>query len=488
MDVGFYGKLPSHGDFLRRRVSASFVDVWDAWLQQGLAASRTSLGERWLEVYLTSPVWRFVGAPGSCGPAPILGLMAPSVDRVGRYFPVTLVAELPADVTPIAAALETTAFFERAERLVVETLAAEQVDFESFDARVVALRDELGGLAAPRPVVLDVATAGAIVNDGGTPAWQVPLGAAAHLGSILEQLLALRLSAVYDPLMVWWTEGSSVVEPSGLITSGLPAPDTFPALLDGSWGQHQWCSVSARIEPAVVEMPLDAPPLRVRSAAGTNVGKVRSINQDAFLERPEVGLWAVADGLGGHRSGEVASRMVCDALADFDPVSSFEDMLEGAHQRMLEVNAHLLRTAPHALSERSLSTVAILLVRGESCAILWAGDSRVYRWRGGRLERLTRDHSVAESDRHGSHQDSHVVTRAIGVDPNLMLDLHRDDVRAGDRFLLCSDGLTHVLPDARIGGWMENPDIRAAVDGLIQATLDAGAPDNVTALIVQAEG
>ena len=76
---GFYGKLPSHGDFLRRRVSDAFVDAWDAWLRECLAASRTALGARWLDVYLTSPAWRFVCAPGACGPAPVLGLLAPSV-------------------------------------------------------------------------------------------------------------------------------------------------------------------------------------------------------------------------------------------------------------------------------------------------------------------------------------------------------------------------------------------------------------------------
>jgi type VI secretion system protein ImpM len=84
MQVGFYGKLPSHGDFLRRRVSDAFVDAWDAWLRECLAASRTALGARWLDVYLTSPAWRFACAAGACGPAPVIGVLAPSVDQAGR--------------------------------------------------------------------------------------------------------------------------------------------------------------------------------------------------------------------------------------------------------------------------------------------------------------------------------------------------------------------------------------------------------------------
>ena len=104
MQVGFYGKLPSHGDFLRRRVSDAFVDAWDVWLRECLAASRTALGARWLDVYLTSPAWRFVCAAGACGPAPVIGIAAPSVDQVGRYFPLTLVAELPPEVSLVTAA------------------------------------------------------------------------------------------------------------------------------------------------------------------------------------------------------------------------------------------------------------------------------------------------------------------------------------------------------------------------------------------------
>jgi len=138
MQVGFYGKLPSHGDFLRRRVSDGFVDAWDAWLRECLAASRTALGARWLDVYLTSPAWRFVCAAGACGPAPVIGIAAPSVDQVGRYFPLTLVAELPPDINLLAAAA-CARFFEAAEQLVIETLATERVDFERFDQGTVAL-------------------------------------------------------------------------------------------------------------------------------------------------------------------------------------------------------------------------------------------------------------------------------------------------------------------------------------------------------------
>src|SRR5262245_15208002 len=190
-----------------------------------MSASRSVLGDRWLDVYLTSPAWRFACAAGACGPGRFIGLMVPSVDRVGRYFPLTLAAELPDSVSLIAAASSAASFFDSAERLAVETLAAEAIDFEGFDARVIALRDELGLLTSPRPVVLDD-TAHAIVNDGVSACWQIPIGSPEQLPGVFEQLLSFRLSALYDPMAFWWTEGSSIVEPSCLITKGLPHPDT----------------------------------------------------------------------------------------------------------------------------------------------------------------------------------------------------------------------------------------------------------------------
>src|SRR5262245_50696305 len=191
VDVGLFGKLPSHGDFLRRRVSDQFIDAWDAWLRQGLSKSQAALGERWVDVYLTSPAWRFVAAPGACGPTAIIGLIVPSVDRVGRFFPLTLVAELPDDVSPIAASSASAPFFEAAERLLIDTLAEEDIDFDQFDLRVIDLGDALESIAAPPPVALDPTVVAAMNDAAG--AWQIPIGDASRLGAVFEQLLAQLL-------------------------------------------------------------------------------------------------------------------------------------------------------------------------------------------------------------------------------------------------------------------------------------------------------
>lgn len=487
-EVGFYGKLPSHGDFLRRRVSDGFVGAWDRWLQESVAATRSALGDRWLEVYLTSPAWRFACAARACGPRAVVGVMAPSVDRVGRYFPMTIVAERPEGWSPVEA-FDLEPFFEDAEHLIIETLEAEAVDFDRFDERVRALAGRLDdNLAGARLLVGP--SAAAVLADRPPDAFQVALDGVDRPGRALEQLAGRRLDELYTPLVLCWTEGSAMVETSCLVSKGLPHPDRFVAMLDGQWSARRWVSVPSRIDPGRLvgdETIGVTAPCRFRSAAGSDPGRVRRVNQDAFLERPEVGVWVVADGLGGHSDGEVASRMVCDVLADWAPDLSFEHTIEDACRRIGEVNEQLFRMAARLPRAGPIATTVVALVtRGSECAVIWAGDSRAYLWRGGELDRLTRDHSVAESDDPGRDPASNVVTRALGAQADVALDVARFPVLPGDRFLLCSDGLTRVVPDADIGTVLGRGDLRSAVDRLIEAALSAGGPDNVTALVVEA--
>jgi type VI secretion system protein ImpM len=494
MDVGLYGKLPSHGDFLRRRVDNEFIGVWDAWLQECIATSRAELGDDWLNIYLTSPAWRFVCDAGVCGNRVYAGVMVPSVDRVGRYFPLTLMWAVPADVTPFAVARIANGWFDTAERLIVEALATDRLDFEEFDRQLLELSESLAAAHWQEPVMLHNDQAALAMSDNASP-WQIPLGAAATFVSVTEQLLTARLRDTHHPLVMLWTEGSSAIEPSCLFLRGLPQPHTFASLLDGSWPQHGWSGVGADVMESTHTSTLvsETVPLGFRSAALSDVGKARSNNQDAFLERPEIGLWVVADGMGGHRDGDLASRMVCDAMANVVPGATLDDTIEDVQQRLQDVNAHLYRAATRLHDPiQSGTTAVVLLVRGDQCAILWVGDSRVYRLRAGQLAQLTTDHSWAaeaeadDADDDLLMSDSNVITRAVGGEESLMLDVHLDQVRPGDRFLLCSDGLTRPLDDAEIARILQQNNVSAAAHNLIASVLSAGAPDNVTVIVAEA--
>ena len=215
------------------------------------------------------------------------------------------------------------------------------------------------------------------------------------------------------------------------------------------------------------------------AAVATHAGCVRAANEDAFVASTTAGVWAVADGLGGHRDGASASRRVCAALGGFDPDAPLDTIVIAVRERLATLNAELIDAASQRDDgECSASTVVILIARDRHAALLWAGDSRAYRWRGGVLEPRTRDHRPSPAD-------IHAVTRAVGADETLTLDVVRDELHDGDRFLLCSDGLTQVVSEAEIRTAMAAPQMTGIADALVNAALTAGAPDNVTAVVVE---
>lgn len=228
----------------------------------------------------------------------------------------------------------------------------------------------------------------------------------------------------------------------------------------------------------------------VECAGISHVGQVRRVNEDAWLARPEAGLYAVADGMGGHRKGDVASRMVVDALAGLPPAPDARAMRESVEAALASVNRGLRPADGRVVSG---STVAVLLLCGRHFAVLWAGDSRVYRAGPDGFAQVTRDHSLAQElvdsgelaqeDARG-HPMSNRITRAVGAAEDLVLDGAQGELKPGDAFLLCSDGLTRHVEDAEIGAALERMSPQAAADHLLDTTLARGGADNVTAVVL----
>lgn len=226
---GFYGKLPVRGDFVSRRLQTSFVAPWDGWLQQGLAAARQKLSGDWLDCYLGSPVWRYVLAHGSCGPDLVAGVMIPSVDRVGRYFPLTVATTAVEALTqPLDLLRSAEAWFQSAEEAILSALDPE-LDLEAFDTRV----GDLG-----QPAVMT--TAGPSPDPGPAENWCVPI---ADVTATEVGLANIRASLLREQLFdatLWWTRGSARIQPCLLICHGLPKPLQFPAMLAGAWPEFNW--------------------------------------------------------------------------------------------------------------------------------------------------------------------------------------------------------------------------------------------------------
>jgi serine/threonine protein phosphatase PrpC len=239
--------------------------------------------------------------------------------------------------------------------------------------------------------------------------------------------------------------------------------------------------------------------MRLSSFARTDVGRARSGNEDSHLRGRTV--FAVADGLGGHRGGEVASAMAVEPLAaldgrDFADADQAAEALEGAVRAANRAILQRGRSDPELRAMGTTVTAATVVAAGQALQLAHVGDSRAYLLRAGELRQLTTDHTVvAEAVARGLltrgqaavHPQRGVVTRAVGLDPDVRVDLPEPlELAPGDQVLLCSDGLTEVVGDDRIAAELaEGADGDDACAALVAAANRAGGPDNVTVVLLR---
>lgn len=231
-----------------------------------------------------------------------------------------------------------------------------------------------------------------------------------------------------------------------------------------------------------------------RSCAVTHAGTANRLNEDAYVNRPDLGLWAVADGAGGHEAGEVASAEVVGLLQAIDAGLSAGEMLVEVRSRLEAAHARLHAEASrHGAGVMVATTVVVLMARDDHFACLWAGDSRAYLLRGRTLTRITRDHSLVQAlvedgtiseAEAARHPQANIITRAVGADSELLeLEKRTGRLLPGDRLLLCSDGLSKTLPEELLAELLSGDDA-AAAERLVTAALMAQATDNVTVVTI----
>ncbi|MDX2416795.1 MAG: protein phosphatase 2C domain-containing protein [Xanthomonadales bacterium] len=231
------------------------------------------------------------------------------------------------------------------------------------------------------------------------------------------------------------------------------------------------------------------------SSAITHVGMVRKLNEDAYAVRSDMGVWAVADGMGGHAAGEVASKAVTDAIMGLGHANNFDEMHEAVKRSLIGANRQLLEQADNYEDERVPgATVVVLIIDGNQGAVVWCGDSRIYRYSDQQLVQLTRDHShvqelvdqgLIKAEDAESHSMANVITRAIGIVDPVEIDSRMMKVEPDDQFLLCSDGLSRMVSDEEIESIMTNKNSDEIVQSLLHTALVRGATDNVTIICVQ---
>jgi protein phosphatase len=231
-----------------------------------------------------------------------------------------------------------------------------------------------------------------------------------------------------------------------------------------------------------------------KSGAATHVGKVRQHNEDSFLVLAKSGVWAVADGMGGHTAGDVASHTVVEELRRIAEPSSASELLASFEEGVVSANNRLKELSASRGSVTIGTTVAALLIYREFFACVWAGDSRIYRARESRIEQLSVDHTEVQqlvesgaitAEQARSWPSRNVITRAIGADDSPELEMLHGTLEPGDAFILCSDGLTNHVSDQEILTAVLRNSPQAACDDLIDLTLDRGATDNVTVVVVR---
>lgn len=234
------------------------------------------------------------------------------------------------------------------------------------------------------------------------------------------------------------------------------------------------------------------PESRFDSAGATHIGLVRKLNEDAWLARPDLGLWAVADGMGGHAAGDVASRMIVSALDSIGQAGGAADLIADVKAKLQD--AHDRLRAQTSGNRVMGSTVVALIIADDRFACLWAGDSRLYLLRGGTLTQVTHDHSHVQDlvdagllrpEDADHHPQANVITRAVGAADTLDLDERSNRLEPGDVLLLCSDGLSRTVPEEVIRAALANGPADATAPALIDLALQHGTRDNVSAVVVR---
>lgn len=422
--AGFFGKLPSAGDFVQRRLPPALVDAWDRHFENAVAESRNALNGSWHEAYHTSPAWRFMLSPAVCGDSAWAGIMGPGVDRVGRCFPMVIAAPIAMDhMSWMRTLTDGGSWFDAAEQVHFAAQADASISVDAFDEQVAAL-------ASP----LDARSSGGIdflhdLDWNGASHWRVPLPASGDSGAFLGGLWT-RLAAAPGNWCLWWTTGAGRVPASVLITNRLPQPAAYVGFLDAGYSGAPWQSVGrfdqrAEAAPTAGRIVTDSvdvllatspsalpaawlpddpelfsglaampepvlPPVHLADTPADNVveqvAPVRPAGSASVLSRADCALTLLAAEAGQLDPRQRAVAAVFAIARDLS-ASDLGAGMQALRTPIMALNAPL-RHSGEDLIDPVLEDCAVIAahVAGSQAALLRIGAAAGWHWRQGRLQ------------------------------------------------------------------------------------------------------
>jgi type VI secretion system protein ImpM len=454
--IGFFGKLPTHGDFVSWGFGPDLERRMQDWLQAGLQQVREVMGDGWDREFRAMQPWRFIVERNLWLPATLAGVLVPSLDRVGRSFPLIVLSQVPNFQAHPRQLYRDETWFTAAEGIAESSLRRD------FD--MAHFIETLKRLRSPRPQE--------------TPEAEVP---------------ALERPAS-DTL--WWTVMPGDRRVTGFRHPGPPRSDDLLKLVQHAEPPEDRPEPRLAEPPArkvhdpavpaapVVNRPAPAPASSSHGYAShgyaSHPGTRLSLNADALLASRATGVFAVADGVGDGANAAEAAKLAIHLLSEAPACDTLEALVQESKAKLgrahsLLQSRKLSATNPSA----AITSIVVLLMAEGRFAVQWAGDARLYLLRDGMMRCLTRDHLDIGLKRH--------VSRAIGMEGAFRCELLVDSIEAGDRFLLCSGPLLRALPERSIAETLMSEEASAAAKALIDNALIAGSRDNLTALVVTAD-
>lgn len=469
--VGFTGKVPVNADYVTRFLPPVFTDFWDRWVDEGLQGSKKCLGEEWQSAFLVAPVWHISILPGILGPTGWLGVMIPSVDQSGRYYPFLVASSFSSDQHHLPGSQ---LILERVEEIAIAALD------EGISLQALEILCEQEKLNQSESLLCQTV---ALPLEGSASDYSFKLNLHPELSTLC--LSGNGTGRLLGSPVCFWSSGSPFMKPAVHFFATLPESSFFSSMIKDvtndsdhtvtfSHPSHLPQNPDLR---ALASQCLDTPAYTSRSR--THPGQ-REVNQDAFLELPDRKLWAVADGMGGHECGERASQLVVELLSELPRSRYSETLLGRVIKSLTTANEELQSISLKELKGQVTGSTFVGLVMDDwNAYVVWVGDSRIYRLREGCFEQLTSDHVLTTA------QGRTALSRAVGGTHQLEIDTRRVSVSPGDQYLLCSDGLYRAVSEQEMTEILQGGSLDEKADQLMALALQREAQDNITLVIVE---